>query len=272
MRFANLYFRTVALASLILALSACQSSHKPATLVPPAKAPALKPTPAPAAQASSAPAQTPAEKKQEEAAAEKSATNDAPAETQSKSDPVGDLVAKAESDYQAGISNFHAGKADDAKHNFDNALNALLSSNFDIRSDERLQKEFDRIVQGVNEIYPGGTPQEAEAQEPQQKAEPAPIDTTNEIAPTADAGTKAKAEAELKKTRSDLPLMMTDQVAGYIAYFSGHGRGIFERAYARSGRYRDMMLPILKQEGVPQDLIFLALAESGFHPLAVSRV
>jgi len=171
------------------------------------------------------------------------------------------------------MANYHAGKTDDAKHNFDNALNALLSSNFDIRSDDRLQKEFDRIVQGVNDIYPGGPQQETDAgQEAQQKAEPAPIDTTNEIAPTADAGTKAKAEAELKQTHSDLPLMMTDQVAGYIAYFSGHGRGMFERAYARSGRYRDMMLPILKQEGVPQDLIYLALAESGFHPHAVSRV
>jgi membrane-bound lytic murein transglycosylase D len=33
-----------------------------------------------------------------------------------------------------------------------------------------------------------------------------------------------------------------------------------------------MMVTILKQEGVPQDLIYLAQAESGFHPLAVSRV
>ena len=66
--------------------------------------------------------------------------------------------------------------------------------------------------------------------------------------------------------------MMTDQVAGYITYFSGRGRGIFERAFARSGRYHDMMVVDLKQEGVPQDLIYLAQAESGFHPLAVSRV
>src|SRR5260370_14590706 len=33
-----------------------------------------------------------------------------------------------------------------------------------------------------------------------------------------------------------------------------------------------MMRSILKEEGVPQDLIYLAQAESGFHPLAVSRV
>ncbi|HTT25291.1 MAG TPA: transglycosylase SLT domain-containing protein, partial [Candidatus Sulfotelmatobacter sp.] len=274
MRSASLYFRTFAFASLILLFSACQSAQKPVALVPPAKAPALKPESTPATQSAPEAPQASADKKQPDPGAEKTSSSEAPTtESQPKSDPIGDLIAKAEAEYQAGIANYHAGKTDDAKHNFDNALNALLSSNSDIRSDDRLQKEFDRIVQGVNDIYPGGPQPETDAaQETQQKAEPAPIDTTNEIAPTADAGTKAKAEAELKRTHSDLPLMMTDQVAGYIAYFSGHGRGMFERAYARSGRYRDMMLPILKQEGVPQDLIYLALAESGFHPHAVSRV
>ncbi len=274
MRFVNLYLRTSALAILILSVSACQTAHKPVVLVPPKGAPAVKAAQAQALQAAPESTQTPAEAKQQDSSAPKEAPAEAATpESRPQVDAVGELVAKAEGEYQAGLANYHAGKAEDAKHNFDTALNSLLSSNFDIRSDERLQKEFDRIVQGVNEVYPGGTAQEAEAsQGAQQKSEPAPIDTTNEIAPMADAGTKAKAEAELKKTNSDLPLMMTDQVAGYIAYFSGHGRGVFERAYARSGRYREMMLPILKQEGVPQDLVYLALAESGFHPHAVSRV
>jgi membrane-bound lytic murein transglycosylase D len=189
-----------------------------------------------------------------------------------QSDPVGDLIARVEKEYQKGLDNYHAGKTDDAKENFDNALNDLLGSNLDVRSDERLGKEFERIVKGVNDLYPGGTAESDVAQDQQQKAEPAPIDETNGLAPAADAGTKAKAEAEVKNTRSDLPLMMTDQVAGYISYFSNRGRGVFERAYSRSGRYHDMIVSTLKEEGVPQDLIYLAQAESGFHPLAVSRV
>ena len=83
---------------------------------------------------------------------------------------------------------------------------------------------------------------------------------------------KARAEAEIKSTHSDLPLMMTDQVAGYINYFSGRGRGTLEHALVRSGRYQDMIRRTFKHEGVPQDLIYLAQAESGFHPLALSRV
>ena len=65
--------------------------------------------------------------------------------------------------------------------------------------------------------------------------------------------------------------MMTDSVAAYINYFSGRGRGVLERALARSGRYDEMIRRTLKQEGVPQDLIYLAQAESGFHPTALSR-
>ena len=180
-----------------------------------------------------------------------------------------DLIQRVEKEYQAGLANYQGGKTDAAKQNFDDAINALLGSNLDVRSDERMQKEFDRIVEGVNHLEIGGAGGEAEAQ---QKSEPAPIDETNEIMPPADPGVKAKAQAEIQSTPSDLPLMMTDQVAGYISYFSGRGRGTFERAFARSGRYRDMMVSVLKQEGVPQDLIYLAQAESGFHPLAVSRV
>jgi len=178
-------------------------------------------------------------------------------------------VVRVEQEYQAGLTNYHAGRTEAAKQDFDNAFNALLGSNLDVRSDERLQKEFERIVAGVNQLDIGGLGGESEAQ---QKSEPAPIDETNGITPSADPNVRAKAQAEIKSTRSDLPLMMTDQVAGYISYFSNRGRGTFERAFSRSGRYHDMMVSILKQEGVPQDLIYLAQAESGFHPLAVSRV
>ncbi len=182
-------------------------------------------------------------------------------------DQVDQLISRVEQQYQTGLANYHAGHTEAAKQNFDEAFNALLESKLDIRSDNRLEKEFDRIVDGVNQLDLGDAVSDSEAQ----KSEPAPIDETNGITPAAEPGVRAKAQAEIKSTHSDLPLMMTDQVAGYISYFSGRGRGSFERAFARSGRYHDMMVRILKQEGVPQDLIYLAQAESGFQPTAVSR-
>jgi membrane-bound lytic murein transglycosylase D len=281
MRFANLHF-AIALPFLILA-SACQTAQKPASLLPPTSAPTLSSAsttfeatpatgPAPSADrsASSQAASPQADQTAEPKAPAASSAAPAP-------DPIADLIAQVEKEYRAGLDNYHAGKPEAAKQNFDDAMNALLGSNLDVRSDDRLQQEFDRVVAGIDQLNLGditadGGTQPSADQEPQQKSEPAPIDETNGIAPSADASTRAKAEAEIKGTHSDLPLMMTDQVAGYIAYFSGRGRGVFERAYARSGRYHDMIVSTLKEEGVPQDLIYLAQAESGFHPLAVSRV
>src|SRR5579872_1661825 len=269
MRFLNAHVRSALLACWIMAACAC-SSHHPVAQKAPAQPPTIQKTSAPAA-ASSQPAPGAMTTPDKDAPPQTSAAaQPAPPPEPPAADRVGDLVAQAEEQYQRGVANYQAGNTDQARQDFDHALNSLLESNLDIRSDDRLQKEFDRIVQGVNEIYPGGTSGDAEAQE-QQKSEPAPIDETNGLAPTADASTKARVEAQLRQTHSDLPLMMTDQVAGYITYFSGHGRGVFERALARSGRYHDMMVSELKKEGVPQDLLYLAQAESGFLPHAVSR-
>jgi len=247
---------------LALAGSSCQTAQKPVSVVPNAAPPTLTViTPTPSAQIQPA---APQPETQPQTATKALPESPAP---EPAPDAVGELVARVEEEYQAGLANYQAGNSDAAKKNFDNAFNALLESKLDVRSDERLEAEFDRISDGVSRLDLGNLPTDQEAQ----KSEPAPIDETNGITPSADPRVRAKAQAEIKSTHSDLPLMMTDQVAGYISYFSNRGRGTFERAFARSGRYHDMMVSILKQEGVPQDLIYLAQAESGFQPLAVSR-
>jgi len=190
-----------------------------------------------------------------------------------QADPVADLIARVEKEYQAGQDNYAAGHLEAAKQNFDSAFNQLLGSGLDLRSssngDDRLERELDRILDGINALELAALQQGDGFAE--QKSEPAPIDEANELTPAVDQKVKAKAEAEIKSTRSGLPLMMTDQVAGYINYFSNRGRGTVERALARSGRYEDMIRRVLQEEGVPEELIYLAQAESGFHPLAVSR-
>jgi peptidoglycan lytic transglycosylase D len=278
MRVANGNMRAGAAMLLALAGCACQTAQKPVPLLPPATAPSLNSATPGAVSGPNAAARPQADDAsqplQERAAQAEEKPAPPQAQLASANDPVADLVTQAEKDYQAGLTNFQAGKTEAAKENFDRAVNALLESNLDIRSDDRLEREFDRIVEGVNKLDVNkldlGSPgQDSEAQ--QQKSEPAPIDETNKLTPAADPTVKAKAQAELKAIHSDLPLMMTDQVAGYISYFSNRGRGVFERALIRSGRYHDMIVSIFKEEGVPQDLIYLAQAESGFHPTAVSR-
>ena len=191
----------------------------------------------------------------------------APSTTQS--DPIADLIAQAEKEFQSGQTNYQTGHLAAARLNFDNAFNLLLESPCDIHSDERLQSEFDRIVNGASSLELAALEQgDGFAQ---QKSEPAPIDEANEVTFPVDPNVKAQAEAEIRSTRSDLPLMLTDPVVSFLNYFSKNGKGTLERGLVRAGRYEPMIRRVLKEEGVPQDLIYLAQAESGFHELALSR-
>ena len=191
--------------------------------------------------------------------------------TEAISDPVAELIATVDKEYQLGLDHYNAGDKDAAKSHFDHAFNLLLQSSADVRTDPRFQPEFDKVLNNVNDLELATVLQSDSA--PEQKAEPAPIDEANEVTNyPVDQDLKAKVAEEIKVTHSDLPLMMTDQVAGYINYFSTRGRPTLEHGLTQSGRYRELIENVLKEEGVPQDLIYLAQAESGFHPYAVSRV
>ena len=186
-----------------------------------------------------------------------------------KTDHVETLINRVEKEFQAGRASYNAGHLEQAKASFDRAFNLLLSYPAGVRSDERLEDEFDKIVEAVNSIEMAALQQgDGFTQQP---AEPAPIDVANETTFPVDPTIKAKAEVEAKNTKSDLPLVMNDYVAGYINFYSSRGRGYMERALTRAGRYEPMIRRILAEEGVPQDLIYLAEAESGFYPVALSR-
>jgi membrane-bound lytic murein transglycosylase D len=253
---------TVPLLALLLAGTACHSDQRQGKLpAPQANAPALAravpAAPAPASHEVSDPKPAPPEP-----------TQTAP---QPKADPVADLIANAEKEYQAGEGKFRAGDLEAAKRSFDHAVDLLLQSPAEIRSDERVQHELERVLEDVNR--PEMAALQSDNPAPQQKAEPAPIDEVNDVTPPVDPNVKARAEAEVKATHSDLPLMLTDQVAGFINYFSTpKGHEILQHALERGGRYREMIEGTLRDQGVPQELIYLAQAESGFHPLALSRV
>ncbi len=180
------------------------------------------------------------------------------------------LIARAEKLYAAGQADYKSGHMDAAKQSFDQAFNVLLSGSVEVRDNPNLEHEFDKIVEGVRKLELVAL-QEGDGFS-EQHYEPAPIDEANDITFPIDPKIRAQAEAEVKNTKSDLPLMLNDQVAMFINYFSSpKGRPTLEHGLTRAGRYRDMISQTFKQEGVPQDLIYLAMAESGFKPLAVSR-
>lgn len=68
-----------------------------------------------------------------------------------------------------------------------------------------------------------------------------------------------------------IPTEMNPLVEQWVRYFQGRGRPHMERYLARSTRYSTLMKRILRQNGLPEDLIYIALIESGFSSRATSR-
>lgn len=69
----------------------------------------------------------------------------------------------------------------------------------------------------------------------------------------------------------DFPVVMNDKVRYFVDYFSGTGHKVFHRWLERSGRYLPMMQQVFEEEGLPLDLTYLAMIESGFNNQAYSR-
>ena len=76
----------------------------------------------------------------------------------------------------------------------------------------------------------------------------------------------------VKKTEYDIPVTLNEHTAAWINFYQTRGRKHFERHLARSSRYIPLMRQILVEEyGLPGDLVYIALIESGFSSRAYSR-
>lgn len=76
-------------------------------------------------------------------------------------------------------------------------------------------------------------------------------------------------EEELR-AKYDIPVELNDAVVAYIRFFQTDAREHFTRWLARSTRYLPMMRSVLEQQGLPLDLVYLSMIESGFSSYAYS--
>ena len=180
------------------------------------------------------------------------------------------LIARVEEKFASGEQNYKAGHLEAARRDFDDAVDWMLESGYDPNSDPQLSELFHRVVDTVytyelQAFRAGDGFQEA-------PAVPAPIDEVAEMTFPVDPRLKERAEEAAKNVSHDLPLTVNDQVLSFLNFFqTPRGRAIVETGLNRAGRYREMISRVLHEEGMPQDLIYLAQAESAFQPLALSR-
>lgn len=71
-------------------------------------------------------------------------------------------------------------------------------------------------------------------------------------------------------TSRGFPITLNYKVRLAIQYFQSKGRGVFTRWLERSGKYENMIKEVLKKYEMPEDLMYLAMIESGFNPNAYS--
>jgi membrane-bound lytic murein transglycosylase D len=180
------------------------------------------------------------------------------------------LIAQVEAAYAAGDADYRKGMLAEAKIQFDRAVDLMLGSGLDIKADPELEDEFNKIVDQVN-----GLEMEALTQGNGfvPKEEITPAEAASDVTFAVDPNLVAKATADLATTKSDLPLVSNEYVAAFINFFANtqKGHNTLLHSFQRSGRYKPLIQRVLAEEGVPQDLIYLAVAESGFQPQAVNR-
>ena len=161
-----------------------------------------------------------------------------------------------------------------ARREFDAAIDALLAAPEALpdhrRVERRLEEVSDLIYRFDIDKLGAGEATDAIV------FDKAPIDEishmTFEVATPVDMHLAPQVTSELKQTQSGLTLELADPVLTYIHYFStDRGRGVLLSGLRRAGRYKALIERILAEEHVPQELIYLAQAESGFLPRAVSN-
>jgi membrane-bound lytic murein transglycosylase D len=180
------------------------------------------------------------------------------------------LIEKVKEKFSSGEANYQAGHLEAARRDFDDAVDWMLESGYDPNSDARLSELFHQVTDTIYtyelQAFRAG---DGFSEAP---AVPAAIDEVAEMTFPVDPKLRERAEVAAKSISHDLPLTVNDTVVSYLNFFqTPRGRAIVENGLRRSGRYQQMISRVLSEEGVPQDLIYLAQAESAFQPLALSR-
>jgi membrane-bound lytic murein transglycosylase D len=180
------------------------------------------------------------------------------------------LIKRAEDRFAAGKRAAQEGRQADARLEFDQALGILLNAPENATDRARLERRIEDLIES---IYRYDVDQlGAGTNEDEVTYETSPIDDILQMTFPVDPNLRNKVREQIQATASQLPLEENDAVLSYVNFFSStRGKKILMSGLRRSGKYKPMIEKILAEEGVPQELIFLAQAESGFTPRAVSR-
>jgi len=195
------------------------------------------------------------------------------AATQPPPDPIATLLKTSREHFDAGERELKMGHLERARSEFDQALDVLLQSPYGARSDARLRVEFDRMVDQINAYEMTSIAQGDGFAET--KYEPASIDELLKIAtfpkPDADVATTAAVKADLEATEHDIPIPQNSRILSYVELFQGRLHDYIDESLRRGAKYLPMIQTVFRAEGLPLDLAYIPIIESGFKTNALSK-
>ena len=218
-----------------------------------------------------------------------------PSEVEQSEGRVNQIIARAEDHFRKGKLNLEDNKRNQAREEFDRAVDSILESGFDVRASQRLQTYYLELVERIyreevplqQPIAPVNTQlvaQNTQTQEQKtpppsqvgfrdQKFEPSPLDELSKLVLTdrekevsgEDLVALGQAQKNVNFTFTLNPLIQQ-----FINYYQGRNRGTMENGLRRSGQYMKLARKIFAEEGVPVDVTWLGQVESAWKPKAVS--
>lgn len=224
-----------------------------------------------------------------------------PTEVEKLDGRVTQVINKAEDHFRKGKLNLDDNKREQARDEFDKAVDSILVSGMDVRANQRLQTFYLELIE---RIYRLEVPQQQFApQKPSpftlvaqnaqgeagvgriqniaqeqaqigfrdQKFEPSPLDGLAKLVlnPAEQAYSPDDLDA-LAKSNIGFKFDANPLIQGYINYYQGRGRSTMESGIRRSGQFMRMVRKIFREEGVPEDIAWLGQVESAWRPNARS--
>lgn len=234
-----------------------------------------------------------------------SSARNIPSEVEKSEGRVAEVINRSEDHFKRGKLNLDDNKLDQARDEFDKAVDTVLESGMDVRVSQRLQTFYLELVERIyREEVPTQqaltattivaqntqTPQSGDAVATvatartqttaprqigfrEQKFEPSPLDDLSKLTLTPEeqnVSPQDTAALELAKNSIDFGFNVNPLIQQFINYYQGRGHSTMETGLRRAGRYTAKAREIFRQEGVPEDIVWLAQVESAWRPAAYS--
>ena len=221
-----------------------------------------------------------------------------PTEVEQSEGRVTQIISRAEDHFRRGKLNLEDNKRNQAREEFDKAVDSILESGFDVRASQKLQTYYLELVERIyreevplqqpnspssvqTQLVAHNTqdPATQKAATPQigfrdQKFEPSPLDELSKLVLTESEKTVSSEDLlalEQAQKNVNFSFTLNPLIQQYINYYQGsRGRATMEGGLRRSGQFMRLARKIFAEEGVPLDITWLGQVESAWRVKAVS--